>query len=283
MALKKMDWWIFGIALIILAISFLPRPIAMAIFLRDTPDQISFIQSSRAYFISQLTKYLPGGIWVFPSRVVLLAESGVSTSLASLGLAFESLTMVISSGLVGLLALETFLATEIGQFQTGLVFGIVSVLGLTTILFAPEIILTFVPRLYGRLKILSDLRGVTIKQRVLNLTISTGSYLTMWVLTGIGFYGIVWAIAGDLPDIPVLSAVGIFSLSWLIGFLSVFNPGGIGLREAAIVLLLRGFAPEPIPILVAVLLRVAWSIIEVGFFGLATYFMKPKPKVASLR
>ena len=205
-----------------------------------------------------------------------MAESGVSASLASLGLAFESLAMVLSSGLVGLLAINTFLGSEIGLFQTGLAFGGVSVLGLITIFFAPEITQLFIPRLFGRFKLLSDLQAVTIKQRVLNLTISTGSYLAMWVLTGIGFYGIAWAIAGDVPDLPVLSAVGIFSLSWLIGFLSVFNPGGIGLREAAIVLLLRGFVPDPIPILVAVMLRVAWSIIEISFFGIATYFLKPE-------
>jgi len=271
--MAALDWGIFLGAMVLLALSFTPRPLGMFFFLRGSSQNINFIQSSRAYFLSQLTKYLPGGIWVFPTRVVLLKESGVQASMSTLGLAYESIAMVISSAGVGLLALGMEPAGNMWNSPIMLGAAGVSVVGVVFVLFGPEIIKKLIPGQFSQVSFLNSMEKVPIKRRFANLSLTTGCYLLMWVLTGLSFYLLILALGGH--NLPVFLPVGIFSLSWLVGFLSVFNPGGIGLREAAILLFLRTVVPEPIPILVALLSRVSWSLVEIFYFGYFSVFTRP--------
>ena len=53
-----------------------------------------------------------------------------------------------------------------------------------------------------------------------------------------------------------------FSAAWLIGFLAVFAPGGIGIREAVIILLLSTLLSVEQATLCAIISRAAWHIAE---------------------
>jgi hypothetical protein len=69
-------------------------------------------------------------------------------------------------------------------------------------------------------------------------------------------------------DLPLLQlAVSVSTLSWLAGFLTPFNPGGVGVREGVIVLLLGAVMAAPQAILVARLARVLALAAELAFAG----------------
>ncbi len=278
---RSLDWGIFSAALVLLFLSFLPRPAALYYFLRGSAEQIRFVDSSRAYFLSQLAKYLPGGVWVFPSRVILLRDSGVSASSASLGLMYESIAMVISSALVAFPALAVVPAAQL--IHPGWVWGVGlgSVLGILAVLFSPEWLQKITPTLFRRLNFLESMAKIPKRLRVVNISLSTGIYTLMWISTGISFYMLILALGGD-TDLDFYIPVGIFALAWLVGFLSVFNPGGIGLREAAILLFLGNWLPESQLVLLALLSRVAWSLVEVLYFGWFSLF-KPVPPSPDLQ
>src|SRR5206468_1623266 len=78
---------------------------------------------------------------------------------------------------------------------------------------------------------------------------------------------------GELPWLECLAYV---SLSYVAGFLTLPVPGGLGVREAILQqLLARQFAPrlgdasaESFAVVVVLLLRLIWTVTELGLAGL---------------
>ena len=51
-------------------------------------------------------------------------------------------------------------------------------------------------------------------------------------------------------------------MTWVVGLLAFLTPGGLGVREGALALLLSPFLPVPLPTVVALLARVWWTVAE---------------------
>ena len=61
------------------------------------------------------------------------------------------------------------------------------------------------------------------------------SFLLIWIGVGTGFY---LGLKGVNLSISWRDITGVYSLSWALGLLSIFSPGGIGIRESIITVLL---------------------------------------------
>jgi hypothetical protein len=83
------------------------------------------------------------------------------------------------------------------------------------------------------------------------------AYSVSWLLFGLAFLIFIKAMAeasfGMYP-----SLTGAFAFAFNIGFLALFVPGGIGVREGILVLLLSSLFPVPIATLIALLARI-WA------------------------
>ena len=86
-------------------------------------------------------------------------------------------------------------------------------------------------------------------------------YAVVWLAYGIAF----WLTARALFDVSTSDLplyVGVFALAWAVGFVAVFAPGGVGVREAMIVALLAGHLGEARAIVVAGASRVVLTAID---------------------
>jgi hypothetical protein len=91
----------------------------------------------------------------------------------------------------------------------------------------------------------------------------------------LGYYVVIWAIYGSacamltmaMTDLswnyffPISAA---FVVSWLIGFLSIITPGGLGIREGVLILLLHPVMDDTTLMLLAVVARLTWTFAELG-------------------
>ena len=68
-------------------------------------------------------------------------------------------------------------------------------------------------------------------------------------------------------DAGVLTAC--FALAWVIGFLSFLTPGGLGVREGLLSLLLSSYMPAPQATLIALICRVWMLSAEIVLAGVA--------------
>jgi hypothetical protein len=78
------------------------------------------------------------------------------------------------------------------------------------------------------------------------------------LLSGLGFFFLINAIV-PLDFSFIWYSIGVYSLSSVIGYIAVFAPSGIGVREAMVIFSLSGFFPVGVVVLISILSRV-WIV-----------------------
>jgi uncharacterized membrane protein YbhN (UPF0104 family) len=211
----------------------------------------------RVFFIAQLGKYLPGGIWN------LVAQVGMARDLRIPGRQA---------------ATATFLAVALSVISALLVAGVTLPFALPGILddywwaflAVPVLIVLLLPRSVAwwsatAFRILR--RPVTPVVLPWPVLLRSAFLLVVsWVLLGLHFGALVQGLPGPEQSRWLLS-IGLFALAWVAGFLIVVAPAGAGVREAALVLGFAAILPAGAVLTVAVLSRVLFVLADVLLAG----------------
>jgi glycosyltransferase 2 family protein len=236
---------------------FLLLPLSMRQVMLMLNYELSYSTAYRAYFLSQLSKYLPGGIWIIPGRMIVLGQLGVSGPASSLG-AFIEVYMLVLTGFF-LFILYSICSANFSVWH--LILLLVNGIFLIPLLYRPLLsrLIIHMPWFHS-IEFRYDL---SLAFQALFVTIS------FWFLIGTGFFFLVRSVYSmGLEHWPAMIAV--YSMAWVAGFLVFIAPGGLGVREGALSLLLSSFVPLPIAAVIALLARVWWSMAEIIFVGIAS-------------
>lgn len=246
-----------------LAISFVLLFVNFGIFVqgwRALIDRLGYkISFSNALWIissSQIAKYVPGGIWFAVGRVYL----GRSEKIKEEVVAFS---VVVETGL-------TFLA---GLLLVLLSFSTIEHKTFINILFIIPAFFLFLIALYPPfLNRLMNIALRIIKRPAINLNIPYSSilavsiyFLGLWIAQAIGFYFLINAIY-PIPVSKIFDLTVVYILSWMTGFVVIFAPGGLGVREGMMTLLLSPILPAPLAIAISFIARVWITLFEVVVF-----------------
>lgn len=237
----------------------------MVLILRAMGAPIRLRDAFALNFISNLGKYLPGGVWPILGRYALASRFGVSAEHAVLSTVFENLLSVVAGTIVVLVAIGPAAAEAMNVSPYLLV------------LIAAGILACLHPVIFGRLSrvalrlLKSDVREVSLPMPAMLRVVA--HYALTWCLGGAAFGVFVGAITtGDPGPIPLY--IGAFAAASIGGLLVLFAPGGIGVREA----ILAGLLAPSYPLAVAVAVGVAarlWStaveLVASGASALMTY------------
>ena len=176
------------------------------------------------YFVGEIGKYLPGGIWPILGRGELAYRWGLTRSSAYGSVLLSLFALYLASMFVVVAGLPALLSGDDGS-------GPVAVLVLL-----PLGLAVLHPWVLQRVVGL----GERILRRPIELVLpgwgaSVGlvlRYVPAWIAIG----GATWAVARSLdPSAGILEVGTAAVLSWLVGFVLVPVPGGVGVREAAFV------------------------------------------------
>jgi len=90
--------------------------------------KLTFIQAAGVYFGSQAPKYLPGGIWSMPSRMMFYKAKGMSGTHGVLSVLREVAALFLGAATVGFVASEWILdiyipVSCVAKIITGLYSG----------------------------------------------------------------------------------------------------------------------------------------------------------------
>lgn len=233
--------------------------------LRKTGASIPFRKLFRAWFISNLGKYIPGKVWQFLGMLFLLEKEGVpKKNTFSTGVLGQTLSVIS-----GLLIAALFLGSDVysGILSRNPVLMTILIaffIGVLALIFYPKLlerIINFGLRILKKDEILLDLSSKNIFLYIL-------SYSLAWFSFGLAFTIFIKAFTpASLGIYPGLT--GAFAFSFNIGFLALFAPGGIGVREGVLVLLLESYFPAPVAILISILSRLWISVVELLCFLIA--------------
>lgn len=183
-----------------------------------------------------LGKYLPGKIWGVLARG---QDAMINQRLAGSNVyAATYLEQLISihAGLVVGVATLTLLVPDLALRA---VLWIVVVLSVFIIPFVHKFIKDLTPERFRR-------RYVFLQTMMSKVTLSTPDYtrltcvyLLEWVAMGLVLVLVVALVTGEVPPrIDAFLYLGVNSLAMIAGFLALFAPGGIGVREGVIVALI---------------------------------------------
>ncbi|MEX0979699.1 MAG: lysylphosphatidylglycerol synthase transmembrane domain-containing protein [Gemmatimonadota bacterium] len=222
--------------------------------------RLSLRVSCRVYFISNLARYVPGKVWQLAGLSYLARREGVPVSVAT-GSAVLGHGMALGgAAIVGSLAL--FGGAE--RFRVPGAVALVGILG-------PLLLLT-IPPLFRRLVRLGFrlLRQPAPEHLRIDPWFGIrwlALYVVNWAMYSIAFWVLVrsFHLGGNLPE--VASA---FSAAYLLGYVAVFAPAGIGVREATLVALLQpvhGVAIVGIAVIARLWTVVVELLVALGFLG----------------
>ena len=195
-------------------------------------QRLAFLSAARIWFLASLGKYIPGKVWAVAGVAVLAQRAGVDPAAAVAGaIVLQALALASGAAVVVLTAREAFQIAGTWAVPTAAAIIAMSIAGVALLSWQP--FLDWV----GRLLPTSWPRLRAIRPSMLALAFVANA------LAWTGYGGALLLLArGLLPDV-ILSlpqAVGVFTCSYLIGFIAVFAPAGLGPRESVFILMLAG-------------------------------------------
>lgn len=202
------------------------------------------------YFLGEIGKYLPGGVWPVLGRGELARRAGTARSAAYGSVALSLVTLYLA-------ALFVVLVGSPALFGDGDGPGALFVL-----LLLPLGLLGLHPRALGRALALVE----RVTRRSLTLPIpawrTSLGLVVRYVPAWLGVGAATWAVARALdPGAPLPEVAVAAVLSWVVGFVLVPVPGGIGVREATFVAAASSLGPG-IAATVAVTARLLFVLVD---------------------
>jgi uncharacterized membrane protein YbhN (UPF0104 family) len=227
---------------------------------------LSFSETIKSWFYSQLGKNLPGKVWLLLGRFFFFESKGKSKKAISVALFIETATVLISAGLLGMVGL--FLLKEIRSLYSGGELGWLILLLLSACAFLhPWILQKIINWILKRFKKEPLFLSVAYRDILWILWISFLS----WAVGGIGFFFFVASVFPVFLS-HILFLAGALSIASILGLGAVFAPSGLGVREGVLVYLLSYVMPGSVAVIVSVLTRIWTTLIETGLI-VGIYFL----------
>ncbi len=249
--------------------------------LRQQGIAIGWYAAWRCYLLSQLGKYVPGKAWVIVLRAGMLRQQlGAHPLPVSLTATYETLTSMGAGALVAVACLPFvgIVPAELSG-RWGVLAGVAAL----------PVLLGLLHRLalayYGR-----SGRGGEVRTQPPSLPLlaaGLGYGLCGWCLLGVSLHVAIRSLAPAWPAWPAQypAELGMIALAYVAGFVILVAPGGLGVREW---LLLQTLAPalagmtetpEAVAVMVALMLRLIWTMAEVAV-ACIVYWIAPAPSAS---
>jgi hypothetical protein len=218
--------------------------------------------------VTQLGKYLPGGIWHFVGKFGIYRANGMNNKQATKAMLVENFWLLGSAFMIG--------ATAMAAFSRKILCQVLSQKTATTF---PEISLQIAAILLPILWIVSLIMveqfavAVHTQNRWEKLIRILADQVFTWVLFGLS----LWVLFPETDLNLIGLTLGTFSISWAAGYVTVFAPGGIGIREILLTTLLGVVFSIDRIVAYAAVHRLLWTAAEVAL-GLASGLLFGFPK-----
>ncbi|MBA3317752.1 MAG: flippase-like domain-containing protein [Gemmatimonadales bacterium] len=211
--------------------------------------------AAHIWTVSSLGKYLPGKVWAVAGMAVMAQRAGIGAGPAT-GSAVILQLLAIGTGaaVVGLTGWGALRAAYPGAGSGLVVLLLISAVGMALLLWPP--VVSRVLRV-----IAPDTTPVTPPAAAVAFGIVANA--VAWVGYGVA----LWLLArGLLPSagLGLLTATAVFTASYLAGFLALFAPGGIGVREGVFILMLQGPIGIGAATALAIASRLLLTLTELG-------------------
>jgi uncharacterized membrane protein YbhN (UPF0104 family) len=226
--------------------------------MRATGGSVRVRHGLHWYFVGQLGKYIPGGLWAVLGRGELATRGGVERAIGYPSVGISLVTTYAAAATTGAIFIAFGTATMTARISwIGL--SAATVTAVTLGLSGPVVrqVNTFVSR-FG---IRAELPSTSPRMSLSAIALTMPAWLAIGGATALVGSALGFAVTPS----QVIAAT---SYSWLAGFLVIPVPGGLGVREAAFIALYPGSTEEAAAI--AVSARIVFVLADLTGAALST-------------
>jgi hypothetical protein len=255
-ALARLSWWAIGGALVTGLAGLGASMLAWRSLLAGFGSPLPLPAAIRVMFLAQLGKYVPGSVWALVGQVELAREHDVPRRRGAAATLLAMAATIATGCAVAAVTLPLTSAEATRRYWW--------LLPLAPVLLAclhPRVVTTLLNRTLAlvRRPPLEEAVGLAAMARAVG-----------WSLLAWGLFGThTWLLARSLGDAGFLLSSGAYALAFTVGFLVIIAPGGLGAREAALVVALAPVLPSGGPLVVALASRVVLTAADLLWAGLA--------------
>jgi hypothetical protein len=272
------DWIRVALSMLLVLATYALLVHAWRVLVAAWGSRLGFVDAARIWSVSNLGRYIPGKLWSIAAMGMLARRVGVSPAAASGSAIVGTLVNLAAGFAVLLVAGSRVLPTLVPGYERAASALTVAV---TVALLALPLLVGPLGRVAARL-LRRDAAALVVPAPTLWLVVAAN--VVAWVGYGLAFRVFAGALAlGSAGN--WLDYLAVFTGSYLIGYLVLVAPGGIGVRELAMAESLRalGLAGPGEAWLLAITSRLWLTVLELvpGLLFLARDAARRSPKPRS--
>lgn len=252
--LENLNYFYLVISVILFLIYFFLRGVLWYEIVKIKGNKLSFKKSVYYWQISELKRYTPGNIWSFLSRATLFTKDNLTKKNLLLSLITEGILLVISGYVLSYFYLSDLFKN---QLITYFLF-LISILTILIYTFSNYILKTQTEKVRKFLAFVFFDNSPSV-----NFKLILTSILTFVSFGFASFFSAISITYIDLHNLPVL--VSLFIFSFLIGYISIVTPMGLGVREAITTAGLSKFTSLPVAGIISIFSRIVLILSELIF------------------
>ena len=237
--------------------------------------ELNFPQSIAVVNASGLFKYLPGRVWTYTAQLLWLKKYNISKPV----ILYVNLICMGGSVIVSLYLGLIYLVLYTDSLGTT-----AAILSFSALLLCNIIYITWNSFLMNKL---ISLAARFFKKEIrplhdskLLLIFIQSIYMFSWSLMGFAGYFLAKGIGLSLDLTGIFAILASMSLSWLAGYFAVFSPGGLGIREGMMLLMLNKIVNIQTALIFPIVSRIMYLIAEL-LLGLLAFSLGMRYKVFS--
>lgn len=275
--------------------------------------RVRWPDAARIWAVSSLGKYLPGKVWAMAGMLVLAREAGIAGRAAAGAAIFQQVVAIGTGALMVAITGRNELMTRLPGGGLALAALAAGAMVLTLLPMSSRVM----TRLERMMDAAARARGaaggagedgaapgggtearpddapdrrefdgasatVASGLPVRVLLASIGANTLAWVAYGASLCALLYGVLPTVgPELTLARAIGSFGAAYVAGVLAVLAPGGLGVREGLLVLLLAPAVGEGSALLVALGSRVLFTVAELGAAAPFLFLAKEKVRVGS--
>ncbi len=248
----KFNFWLFAASMALLWLAIAGSVFTYARLLNMISEKpLSYFKVYRLFNLTNIGRYIPGRLWSIIGFVYYSGEYGISPKRAAVATIINEVASKTAALTVGLLY---FVFSD--EYSNYLPI-MLAVLALDFIIIHPKIL----NRVANAILRLLKKKPIEIDFSYFAALKICSMYVIVWIFHSVAFYVLIAAIT-ELGPIHPLQFAAILPLCWIIGYLVIFAPGGIGVREAMLVVMLGKFMPQEVALIIAIVQRIWFTLVE---------------------
>lgn len=222
------------------------------LLLKKIGVSINFVESFKIWIISSTGRYIPGTIWQYLGRVEFAKrQAGIPRSQTIVSLMLEAFLTLLAGCFLGIYTVF-FIDLQILSAKAWY------------LLLIPLLLIALHPQVLKR--VLKKIGNTEVKLRFNDTLAVFPWFVINFLINGVALFFLVSSINHNLDYTQVLKLTSIYSISWVIGYLIFFAPGGIGVTEISLSYLLSFSMPLSIASVIALMYRFFLTVAEMIIF-----------------